>query len=81
MCDALERICRAGGWLRGLRAEHFLLRLRAKAAWRGAHECVLRGLSLYRGAVIAADFPHAAARYVFCCAGLYDRGRVALRQG
>ena len=48
---------RADGGLCGLRPEHLLLCVCAAAAGRGAHQRVLRGIALYRGAAVAADLP------------------------
>ena len=49
--------CRSRRRVRGLRAEHILLCIRAKAFGRGEDERLLRGLSVYRYAAFAGDFP------------------------
>ena len=74
----MECFCGSGRGLRRVWLEYLFLRIRAKTAWRGENERVLRDRAVYRYVVIVGYFPRSSALHVFHCVRLDDDRGVAV---
>lgn len=78
---AVERVCRSRRRVRGVRAQHIFLRLRAENAWRGAHKRILCRCSFYRYVAVAYNFQGIASLHLFYSVVAYGCRRVAFFAG